>query len=181
MKKAGCTMILFGVESGSNRILKSINKKINLKTIKNTFSLCNKLKIPTSGYFIIGLPEDTQNSIIKTINFAIKLNPNFAVFSYPSPDFRTKLRQKMIEDNLLNQDKNIHFDRGGGNNSAIATKHLSSEQIEYFQKLAFKKFYFRWKYFQAHAWKFLTPDRISVIINEFLSMIKNYYLPQKYF
>jgi radical SAM superfamily enzyme YgiQ (UPF0313 family) len=71
MKKAGCFLVWFGVESGDNSILKSSEKKIDIATIKDTFKACKEIGIQTGAYVIFGLPGDTEESILKTIDFLI--------------------------------------------------------------------------------------------------------------
>lgn len=174
MKQAGCEMILFGVESGSEQVLKDVNKRINISQIKKAFSVCHNLQISTSGYFIIGLLKDTPKTVCKTIDFAIELDPDFAVFSYPSPDYRTKLRQQLANSKLINLSLVNSFDRGGSKNNAISTKYLTSEEIIKWQKNAFFKFYFRWDYIKKHFWQYLKPNRINITFSEFYYLVKNY-------
>jgi len=176
MKQAGCTMILFGVESGTNSILKSVNKRINISKIKKAFSACQKHQIPTSGYFILGLPEDNSTTIKNTINLAIELNPSFAVFSYLSPDYKTKLREQLTKQKIITDSTGQQYNRGGGKNTAMPSKYLTSSEIEKYQKFAFRKYYLRWGYLKVHIWRFLTPKHIFVIIKEFISLAKKYFI-----
>jgi len=81
MKMSGCDRIYFGIESGCQEILDRTNKGITLKQIENTISLCKKLRIKTLGFFLIGAPGETQETVMKTLNFAKKLNLDYVQFS----------------------------------------------------------------------------------------------------
>ncbi|RKX96103.1 MAG: hypothetical protein DRP84_02100 [Spirochaetes bacterium] len=81
MKKAGCRRIYFGVESGSQEILNKVNKGITLQQINETISTCHELGIKALGFFLIGAPGDTKETVRKTITFAKKLKLDYAQFS----------------------------------------------------------------------------------------------------
>lgn len=173
MSKAGCKMILFGVESGNDAILKSVNKGITTLLTEKAFRESKQNKIGTSAYVIIGLPEDTNETIQKTIDFTKKLDPEFAIFSIPSPDYRTKMREHFISEGKIKNDFH-QFDRGGSKNLAIATKYLTAANILNWQKEAFREFYLRPSYIFNHLGNFIRPGRIKIILEEFLALLKNY-------
>lgn len=85
MKKSGCYRILFGVESGSNRVLKKIGKEITLKQVKKAFKTAKEAGLMTGGYFIIGHHVDTPYTINKTIKFAKNLDADAVQFSINTP------------------------------------------------------------------------------------------------
>jgi len=66
MKEAGCRVIGFGIESGSEKVLSTIKKNISLEQVKKTFWLCAKMGFITKGFFIYGLPSETKDDLIKT-------------------------------------------------------------------------------------------------------------------
>jgi anaerobic magnesium-protoporphyrin IX monomethyl ester cyclase len=98
MAKNGCYIIQFGVESGDNRILKDINKKITTFQVKKAFDEARRSGLNTYGFFIVGHRLDTYETVLKTINFARSLSPDFvSVFSMvPFPG--TKLYDSIPED-----------------------------------------------------------------------------------
>ena len=86
LKKAGLKAVKVGVESGDEEVLKNVNRF----TIKKDAQLTKireleKNNILISTMFIIGFPTDDENSIMKTINYAKKLNTTFAQFSVWTP------------------------------------------------------------------------------------------------
>lgn len=91
MRNSGCYMIMFGIESGSQRILDALRKGITVEQIKRGVSLCKKNNILTMGYFIVGSPGEDENDACKTIKLSKAIGLNFATFgvttAYPGTEF----------------------------------------------------------------------------------------------
>jgi len=82
LKKSGCYLLSFGGESGSERILKKINKGINPEQIIYSAKQCLKHKIIPQYSFMVGLPSETKKDIyqtIKLINRLVKLGPQVQI------------------------------------------------------------------------------------------------------
>lgn len=103
MKKAGCMLIHFGVETGSERILKIIDKGITLEQIRNGINLVHSVGIQTACFFMFGFPTETLNDVNKTIDFAKRLNPTYAAFHIATPYRGTKF-YTMVKDKLDDSD-----------------------------------------------------------------------------
>ncbi len=85
LKKGGLDSISIGVESGDNDILKDIGKGITRQDVKKAFSLVKKNKIESQAFFMLGFYHDTDETIKRTIKFAIELNPVFVTFTVLVP------------------------------------------------------------------------------------------------
>ena len=70
MKKAGCYFVAFGIESASPKILNNIHKLESIETINKAIEVANKVGIECQGFFIFGLPGETKETIMESINFA---------------------------------------------------------------------------------------------------------------
>lgn len=91
LKQAGLRRTAFGVETGNAEILKTIDKNIDHDTIRAAFKVCKEVGLETIGFFIIGLPGETRETMQDTINFAIELDPLIANFSMMTPYPGTKV------------------------------------------------------------------------------------------
>lgn len=76
MKKAGCNAIFFGIESGSEKIQKSIRKNLNIENVYEIADRCRESGIKMFASFIIGFPDETKADIEKTLKCIFKLAIN---------------------------------------------------------------------------------------------------------
>jgi radical SAM superfamily enzyme YgiQ (UPF0313 family) len=81
MKEAGCNGIKVGIETGSEKIMRLINKDITLEECMNAAKLLKKSGIHWTGYFMIGFPTETKDDMEKTLEFMRRLEPDFASLS----------------------------------------------------------------------------------------------------
>lgn len=85
MRRAGCRLIHFGVESGSARILAATNKRITLEQIEKGIAETKRAGIDQACFFMFGFPGETHEDMDATIAFAKHLNPTYASFHVVSP------------------------------------------------------------------------------------------------
>lgn len=91
MKKAGCWQINYGIESGSQRILDFIKKPIKLEEVRRTLKMTKDAGITTKGYFIIGHPTETLESIRETTDFIKRIDLDVFQISFMIPFPGTEL------------------------------------------------------------------------------------------
>ena len=94
MKEAGCTELLFGVESGSNKILSFLEKGFTRQEIIESFTACQEVGLPAGVYLIVGVPGETKEDVDATINLIRKIRPCMLNFSFLTPFPNTELHQK---------------------------------------------------------------------------------------
>lgn len=110
MKKSGCNVIKLGIETGSERVLKETKKGVTFRQMKETAQLLNRHKIFWSGYFMAGLPTETEDDIKKTFNFMKELNPYYAGLGVYNPFPKTDLFEQGVKMGLLYPDVGLdHF------------------------------------------------------------------------
>lgn len=107
MKKAGCNSIKVGIETGSERILRLINKKISFDECIRAAKLFKKVGIHWTGYFMMGLPSETKEDMYQTLQFMKELDPDFASFSVYEPFPGTELFNIGIEKGLVQEERSL--------------------------------------------------------------------------
>lgn len=143
MKKAGCHTVSVGIESGSDEMLRKYSKMITIEEIHRGIDLLNKYRIRILGYFIIGLPGETRDSVQATIDLAKRLKMDFASFAIATPDIGTRLRQEAIEKGYIPEGF-CDFDSTAF--PVLETSLLSKEEIWNLRKRAVRAFYLRPNY-----------------------------------
>lgn len=145
LKRAGCYRVHYGVESGSQQILNRLKKGITVEQIENAFRLTQEAGIDTFAYFMLGSPDETRQDIMDTINFALKLNPNYAHFSIATPYPDTELYSMALEEGLFKEDYWRKFAEcpDKGFKTRFWTKDLKTEELVSLQNYVNRRFYFR--------------------------------------
>jgi anaerobic magnesium-protoporphyrin IX monomethyl ester cyclase len=96
LKKAGCHTIAIGIESGSQKMLDLLNKKVTLEQNINAIKLCKKYEIKGDALFMIGLPTETVTELNETIKFIKKYDPDVANMHIYNP-----MPAKLFDDLIL--------------------------------------------------------------------------------
>lgn len=140
MKRAGCYSVGLGIESGNRRILKKINKQLDLKIIPNVLKNLKRIGIESYGFFILGLPGETKKTAQETIDFALKYPFDrvwFNIFTpYPgSPSFSDWIGERKFNE--------IDWDKHDCSTAVMAENDLTAKDIENLQRKATRKFYLR--------------------------------------
>lgn len=107
MKKAGCNSIKVGIETGSEKILKLMNKNITLEQCRRAANLFRKVGIHWTGYFMMGLPSETKDDIDATLKFMKELKPDYASLSVYEPFPGTELFETGIKKGLVQNGRTL--------------------------------------------------------------------------
>lgn len=98
MKQAGCWMVSFGIESGSQEVLNKLHKGADVSEAKQAVGWAKDAGLQTTGHFVLGLPGDTEQSIRETILFSKNLGLDFAQYycavPFPGSSLFVEARQK---------------------------------------------------------------------------------------
>jgi radical SAM superfamily enzyme YgiQ (UPF0313 family) len=91
MKRSGCVRVKIGVESGSERVLNLIHKRINKDQIRRGVKLIRESGIPLTTYFMVGFPTETNEDLKETISFAKELKSDYNSLSILAPYYGTEI------------------------------------------------------------------------------------------
>jgi radical SAM superfamily enzyme YgiQ (UPF0313 family) len=79
--ESGLRRVMFGIEVGDDAVLESLKKRFVVEESRAAIALCRKVGVQTVGFFMVGVPGDTPQSIERTIDLAREVNPDFAKFT----------------------------------------------------------------------------------------------------
>jgi len=142
MGEAGCRLISWGIESGDEQILKNVHKGIRPQNVERALLWAKNAGIMNWGYFIIGLPGETEDTIRETIEFAKKLPLDIALFHIAAPYPGTPFFFEVIEKGWFREGtrwEQVDMDR----ETVLDYPQLSTEQLVYWQKRAFREWALR--------------------------------------
>lgn len=152
MGKSGCWMISWGIESANEQILKKAAKGYRLEQAPRALKWAHEAGIKNWGYFIVGLPGETEETIQETIKFAKALPVDIALFHVAAPYPGTPFFFEVLENNWFRpgtQWEQVDMDKS----TVLDYPGLSAEKLEYWQKRAFREWAFRpgplWTYIKS--------------------------------
>ncbi len=175
-----CVTLYFGVESASQRTLDKIGKRITVEQIMKAFQWKKELGGFAVGSFILGFPWETIDDMKKTVEFAIKLDPDYAQFTaltpYPgTPLFEYAKKHGLIEDWNWEHYTTIRPVMRGFN--------FTREDLGRMIKYAYRKFYLRFSFISRELKKGRLKDLAGVIARELARYMKDvivHPIPWKY-
>ena len=160
MSQAGCWLISWGIESGNEQILKHARKGAYPDKAERALRWAKDARIKNWGYFIIGLPGETEETIRQTIDFAKKLPLDIALFHVAAPYPGTPFFFEVVENGWFRPGtrwEQVDMDKG----TVLDYPGLSAERMLYWQKRAFREWALRpgpiWTYV-----KMLVSDRSTL-------------------
>lgn len=114
LKKAGCVQVDFGIESGSERLLKLLQKDITVEQIREAVRMCKKYKIRVFSNFMINLPTETEEDLNKTLSLADEINSDISIFNitcpFPGTDIQLYLKDKLSIDDYPKMSSMVSYE-----------------------------------------------------------------------
>jgi anaerobic magnesium-protoporphyrin IX monomethyl ester cyclase len=142
MAKAGCWLMTWGIESGSEQVLRHARKGAYPDQAMRALTWAKKAGIKNWGYFIVGLPTETEETIRMTIDFSKKLPLDIALFHVAAPYPGTPFFFEVVEQGWFRPGtkwEQVDMDKG----TVLDYPGLPAEKLLYWQKRAFREWAFR--------------------------------------
>ncbi len=143
MKKAGCFLVAFGFESGSDEILKKIRKGATVAQNLQAAKWCHEVGLPFWGFFVIGFPWEDKSHIRETKKLIMQANPDFIEITIALPFYGTPLYEICKENNLLAESV---LGSDFFHSSMNGTMHLSVDDLMKLRRNILLSFYLRPSY-----------------------------------
>ena len=165
MKRSGCWQISYGIESGNQKILDFAKKAITINQIEKAVRLTQEAGILSKGYFIFGLPYETEETMKNTIRFArhIPLNDISAFTLTPFPG--SEMYDIAEQHGTIDKD----FEKMNLLDVVYVPNGLSKEKLLYYQRLFMKEFYLRPRIIGNYLKRLLANP------SNFFAMLKAFY------
>ncbi len=158
MKKSGCSLIHFGIESGNERLRREVINKggFSNEKIYDIFRVCKKLKIKTAAYFMIGHPQETKRDWGETKIMILNSGADLLGLSIPTPFPGSTLYNIAEEGGIINKEIIDEFAEKKlgvgyvGNYPVLISKELSKDYVFNNMKYLNRRFYLNFKTFWSH-------------------------------
>lgn len=142
MKAAGCWVVAFGVETGSQKIMDSIKKRQKVERALEAAEICRRNGLRVHAFFVIGTPLETRETLDETFRFAKRLDPDFFDFNIAYPLPGTELFEIVKREGLFEKEPS----QAGYGSAAVRTHELSSADLTQWRRRALLAMYLRPKY-----------------------------------
>lgn len=140
MKKAGCYEVAFGIESGDQRMLDLLKKNILLDDVRRDLSWTKQAGIRTTGTFMIGVPNETRDTMEASIRFAKEIDLDMLQLSFFTPFPGSELSRDIEKFGTLDRDYSKMNVFG---NIVFVPHGLTREDLITYYKRFYREFYLR--------------------------------------
>ncbi len=142
MRRAGCSRIYYGIESGNREILRVLKKSASLDQMKRVVKETREVGIDTFGYFMVGNPYDTPQTVRQTIRLALDLELDYAQFSKVTPMPATEMYTMMMEETGVDYWRDFVLNPHDKLVPRPKCK-MTDAEIQKWTRLAYLRFYYR--------------------------------------
>ncbi|MEK6940747.1 MAG: radical SAM protein [Nanoarchaeota archaeon] len=153
MRKAGCYRMFFGIESGNQEVLKRIKKNITLDQVREAVKMTKDAGIEPWGSFMVGLPEETEQTMEDTIQFAKSLELDRVKCTITIPLPATPLHKEYMSRGLIPEENWTEYNLYKPARELYTHPTLDWDTIERYHNRFYKEFYFRPKYIAYRFFK----------------------------
>jgi radical SAM superfamily enzyme YgiQ (UPF0313 family) len=174
MKKAGCWLIAFGLESGSDESLKKMKKGTTVNDNIQAVRLAQKAGIKVFGYYLIGLPWETKEDFDETMKLAKKLKCDFNEIHIATAYPGTEL-SKIVTEAGISDGNNIGLDYF--KNPGSSTPFMSTEELLEYRRTALRSLYISPRFILKNIFSIRSFKDFKLYFQEGLRLLKILYVP----
>lgn len=146
MKKAGCRLIIPGIESGCQQILDNIKKGTKVEQFYSYVTNAKKAGLLIHACYMVGNNGETKETMQQTLDLALKLNTDTAQFFPLIPYPGTEAYDWAYENGYIELDYEKYCQPDGTHNTVLSMPHLTAQEMVDFCNMARKKYYLRPRY-----------------------------------
>lgn len=181
MKKAGCWLISYGVESSNQKFLDEIGKGITIEQIRKAFKLTKEIGIKTLAFFMLGLPGETKETIEDNIKFSIELDPDFVNWSlttiFPDTPLVNIIKEHMKKKGRIvpytQKGKEVYRLDWNKEPLYVYEENFTIDELQDYIRQAYKRFYFRPKYILKQLFKMKSPSELIYYTRAGLGLLRS--------
>jgi anaerobic magnesium-protoporphyrin IX monomethyl ester cyclase len=178
MKRAGVWSVPFGIESGNEQILKRIGKNTTLDQVRNAVRLARSVGLTTEGYFMVGHPDETEETMKETIHFATSIGLDYAKFTINTPLPGTPLFEEWDRAGVIKTKDWSKYNFHTPPRELYDHPNLDWQTIDRYYKLGMKTFYFRPSYILKRGLKDLLAGQLLPNLKVLIRSLPNWRAPQ---
>jgi radical SAM superfamily enzyme YgiQ (UPF0313 family) len=142
LRRAGCWVVAFGVESGNQEILNKMQKGQKVERALQAVTICKRHGLRTHAFFVIGTPWETRQTLAETYRFVRQLDTDFFDFNIAYPLPGTALYDLAVREGLYETPP----DASGYAQAAVRSHALSSAELTQWRRRALLGLYLRPRY-----------------------------------
>lgn len=144
-RRAGCRLVSFGFESGSQRILNLLKKGVTIEQSRRAIRICNDLGLMVNGSFIIGNPTETLEDIKQTRDFIKNNNITTPGIYISTPYPGTGLWEMAKDKDPALKDGNVDWSNFAQERVTVNLSHIAKETVEKLRARLYLEYFFRHK------------------------------------
>lgn len=174
MYEAGCRVICYGIESGSEKMLKAIKKNITLLQARDAIRLAKRAGLEVCASFIIGLPGESEHDMRQTIDFIKSVDIDYPKINLLVPYPGSEIYETVIKERPYiseEWDRYTSFSSMTDGEPIYVPDGISAEDLKSLHKKAYREIYFRLKFIMNHIGKlnsFMNVKKYFTVLEAFI-------------
>ncbi len=168
LKEAGCHQVMFGIESGSKKILKVLRKDIDLEKTENAVRIAKAAGLEVRSAFVFGSPGETEETCQETVDYAMRLDSDLAIFNITTPYPGTQLYNWAQQNGRILGKNWWNYELGS---TIVELGSISNDKLRETYGRAFKTYYNRPKIYWQRLKKIRSFRHLRDSIDAFLQIV----------